>query len=219
MGAGRLRRLLTLVGAIIMLGTLLLAGWYMQAGAEQRLRACIHVGICNEPAEVLGTTLLSFRKQQQLVVFSARLVTALTAVDERSVLGMKLAEARKTLIVPATVRYALDLQKLEAEDMHWNPATSTLTLNRPPLLILGPEIDIAMAQEYVDGKLLLAFTRTEAKLDQINREQARDRLLQEARQPVLLDLAHKAGDDALRRTFELPLQVAGFEAAKVEIRE
>lgn len=210
-------RIPAFVGSLILLVALLFGGWYWQADEQQRFGVCTRLGFCKEPAEVLGTALLSVQEQQQLVVFSARLITALTAKDERSLLGVRLASARKTLIVPATARYALDLRQLGPDDLHWDAATSTLSITRPPMVVLGPEVDLKLAQEYVDGRLLLAFTNTAAELDRINRQQAQKKLLEAAREPALKAMAYQAADDALRRTFELPLRAAGFDAARVRI--
>jgi hypothetical protein len=212
-----MRRLLAAIGSVLLLLGVVAALFLWRASAAQRHAACVAVGICSDPAEVLATTLLSVQREQQLVVFSARLLTALTAVDERSVLGVRVGTARKTLLVPATMRYALDLHALRPADLLWDAGRRTLTVRRPALHILGPEIELDRAREFVDGRLMLALTGSERELDRINREQARARLLAEARQPELLRLAEDAADAALGRTFALPLAAAGWTDVRVEV--
>lgn len=214
-----MRKFLAILGVVALVLALVAAGWLAGSSAESRMRLCARIGICQQPAEVVGTALVSVQRQQQLVVFSARLVTALTAVDRRSILGVPVAEARKTLIVPATVRYALDLASMKPADLSFDTATSTLTVKRPPLLILGPEIDIAQSQEYVDGKLLLALTDSEADLDRINREQATGTFLAQAKQPDLMKMAADSANDALQRSFLIPLRAAGMSDIKVVIKD
>jgi hypothetical protein len=212
-----MRRILALVGAVALVSAVVAGLWLWRAGPDARARACVRLGICEDTSEVLGTALASVRRQQQLVVLSARLVTALSAVDQRSLFGVGIASARKTMIVPATVRYAVDLRRLRPSDLRWDAGARTLTVRRPPLLLLGPEVDLARTREFVDGKFLLALTGTEADLDRINRSEARGRLLAEARQPALMDLAAAAADQALARTFELPLRAAGFAPVQVVV--
>ena len=56
---------------------------------------------------IADATLLSVREQGRLTVFAARFVAIVTASESR--LGLT---ARKTLIMPGTVRYGVDLSRL-----------------------------------------------------------------------------------------------------------
>ncbi|MFA7441529.1 MAG: DUF4230 domain-containing protein [Sphingomonadaceae bacterium] len=212
-----MKRLLPLVGMVALLCVAIGGAWYWWAGPSGRQSACERLGLCPAPADVIGTALQSVQRQQQLVVFSARLITAVTARSERTLLGKPIITAQKTLIVPGTVRYAVDLQKLEAAHVRWDGATETLSIARPPLRLLGPEAELTQAMEYADGAWAIAMAGGAAALDKSNRDAATRRLIEEARKPALMALAQQAADDALARTFALPLHAAGFADAKVVI--
>ena len=50
--------------------------------------------------------------------------------------------ARKTLIMPGTVRYELDMAKLEAGDVRWDARDNTLYVEMPAIDIARPEVEI-----------------------------------------------------------------------------
>lgn len=212
-----MKRLLSLIGVLALAAMLSGGIWYLWAGPSGRQAACERLGLCPAPADVIGTALQSVQREQQLVVFSARLVTAVTARSERTLLGRPVIAAQKTLIVPGTVRYAVDLQQLGEDDLRWDGAVETLYISRPPMRLLGPEIELTRAMEYADGTWAIAMTGGAAALDKSNRDAATRRLIEEARQPALVALAQQAADDALTRTFALPLHAAGFADVKVAI--
>src|SRR3546814_11863767 len=79
--------------------------------------------------------------QNVLVPFTARYVAVVTSTQSR--LGLS---AKKTLIMPGTVRYELDLGKLKQSDLEWDAATSALTVTLPPLRLEGPEIELEIGR-------------------------------------------------------------------------
>src|SRR3546814_13898191 len=112
------------------------------------------------------TTLFrSLQEQNVLVPFTARYVAVVTSTQSR--LGLS---AKKTLIMPGTVRYEVDLAKLKPSDLDWDAATNALTVTLPPLRLAGPEIDIDALSEFRDGAILLTLTDAEQVLDAANRQ-------------------------------------------------
>jgi len=161
-----------------------------------------------DPRQVADAALVSIREQGRMTSFAARYVAVVTSAD--STLGL---EARKTLILPGTVRYRVDLRALRREHVAWDEATRTLSIQLPPLEISGPDIDMDEAREYREGGMLLALTGAEAELDEANRRLARQELMRQARAAAPVQAAREAAMRAVARAFALPLRAAGIEAS------
>lgn len=158
------------------------------------------------PETVVAASLRGLQEQNVLVPFTARYVAVVTSKQER--LGLA---AQKTLIMPGTVRYELDLAALSQRDLVWNGDSRTLTITLPPLRLAGPEIDIDGIREYRDGSVLMLLTNSEEQLDDANRAAAQTELLAQARGPVPMRLARNAAIRAVEASFAMPLRAAGFE--------
>lgn len=175
--------------ALVFAGTL--KGWFAPDDAET----------------VAAASLEGLREQNVLVPFAARYVAVVTSRQEQ--LGLA---AQKTLIMPGTVRYELDLASLGEEDLAWDADSGTLTVTLPPLRLAGPEIDLAGIREYRDGRLLLWLTDAEQTLDAANEAAARSELLEQAGGEVPMRLARGAAARAIESSFALPLRAAGLDA-------
>lgn len=168
-----------------------------------------------DPESVASATLQAVREQARLVPFTADYVAVVTSSQRR--LGLR---AERTLILPGTVRYELDLERLSERDLSWDRSTQTLSILLPPLEISRPDIDINRIQEYDGGtrsRLVTRLTDAGEVLDQANRDAAQQELMRQARQPVPMRLARDAAKRAVARSFALPLRATGIEA-NVEVR-
>ena len=161
-----------------------------------------------EPAALAGRTLLSVRDAGRIVVLTARYAAIVSAEESR--LGLT---ARKTLILPGTVRYGVDLGRLKRSDLSWDEATRTLAVTLPPLEIAGPGVDVAAAREYTEGGLLMALSDAGTTLDAANRRSAELDLVRQARAPAPMALARAAAMRDVARAFALPLRAGGVEAS------
>ena len=161
-----------------------------------------------DPETIAASTLLALRDEGRIVPFSARYVAIVTAEESR--LGLT---ARKTLMLPGTVRYGVDLGRLRREDIGWDSATRTLSVTLPPLELSGPDVDVEAVRETAEGGLLMALTGAEATLDEANRRRAQDELMRQAREPAAMELARAAAMRNVARSFALPLRSAGAEAS------
>jgi hypothetical protein len=160
-------------------------------------------------AEAIATAaLLSVRDQGRLVPFSARFVSVASASESH--LGLT---ARKTLIMPGTVRYGVDLARLRRSSLAWDEASRTLTITLPPLELSGPEIDLNEVQESSEGGFVMALAGSERTLDRANRQAAQDELMRQARAPAPMQQARQAAMREVARGFALPLRAAGIEAS------
>lgn len=161
-----------------------------------------------DPRAIADATLLSIREQGRLTMFTARFVAVVTASESR--LGLT---ARKTLIMPGTVRYGVDLSRLRRESLAWDAPTRTLTVDLPPLEMSAPDIDLNEVQEYSEGGIVMALTNSERELDQANRRSAQDELMRQARARTPMHLARQAAMRTVARSFALPLRAAGIDAS------
>ena len=156
---------------------------------------------------IVATSLNSLHEQNRLSAFAARFVTVVTS--RKAQLGFA---AEKTLILPAMVRYEVDLAKLTKEDLAWDAAQKTLSIKLPPVEISGPEFALDQTREYGSGAVLMALTDVEKVLDQSNRTKAKADVLAQAKAPMMIKLAQDATIHAVTQSFALPLKAAGVEA-------
>ena len=161
MDAGRLRKWFFLLPPLLAL----LVG----AGLGLLLRPPADAPAGPDPIAIADATLLSVREQGRQTVFTGRFAAIVTASESR--LGLT---ARKTLIMPGQVRYAVDLSRLRREHLAWDAATRTLTVTLPPLEIAGPQLDLNQVQEYSEGGMLMALTDAGRTIDAANNRAAQD---------------------------------------------
>jgi Protein of unknown function (DUF4230) len=163
---------------------------------------------------IVASSLDSLHEQNRLSAFAARFVTVVTSRKEQ--LGFA---AEKTLILPAMVRYEVDLAKLGKDDLAWDASAKSLTVTLPPVEISGPEFALDQTKEYGSGAVLMALTDVEKLLDQSNRSKAKADVLTQAKAPTMIKLAQAATVRAVTQSFTLPLKAAGVEAnVKVEFK-
>ena len=156
---------------------------------------------------IVASSLQSLQEQNRLSAFAARFVTVVTSRKEQ--LGFA---AEKTLIMPAMVRYEVDLAKLKQNDLVWDASAKTLTITLPPVELSGPEFALDQTKEYGSGAVLMTLTDVERILDQSNRAKAKSDVIAQAKAPVMLKLAQDATARAIEHSFALPLKAAGVEA-------
>src|SRR5687768_8915253 len=156
-----------------------------------------------DPESVVNSSLESMRAQNRLVPFVARFVSVTSSRQEKFGLA-----AERTLILPGTVRYELDLAKIERDDLAWDGGRKTLTVRLPEIEIAGPEVDLKAAREYGSGGILSAISDAERQLDEANRSLAVVDLRKQAAAPTPMRLAREAARDAVERSFAMPLAAA-----------
>jgi hypothetical protein len=166
-----------------------------------------------DPKTIATSSLESMRAQNRLIVFAARYVSVTSSKASR--LGFS---AERTLILPGDVRYEVDLSKLQPNDVQWDSGTSTLRVKVPDIEIAGPQVDLASAREYGEGKLLTTIFGGEDQLDQANRAAAVADLRKQAMAELPMRLARESARQAIQRSFAMPLNAAGFDNAKVVAR-
>ncbi|MDR6127347.1 hypothetical protein QE361_000694 [Sphingomonas sp. SORGH_AS802] len=189
---------------VLLVLAVLIALWGVQRYVTERLTP--------DPVTVASASLQGLREQNRLSAFAARYVAVVTSTQSQ--LGF---QTQKTLIMPGTVRYEVDLAKLTQRDVAWNPETHTLSVRLPPVEVDGPQVDLNATREYGSGGVLSTFTNAEAQLDAANRRAGQAELLRQAREPTAMALARDASRRAVERSFTMPLRAVGVDA-KVVVR-
>lgn len=182
---------------------LLVAGFFA-------LRSYLTSRFAPDPQTIVSATLDGMREQNRLSAFTATYVAVVTS--EQSRFGLS---ARKTLIMPGTVRYEVDLGKLGPQNLSWDEKAKALTVTLPPIEIAGPQVDLNAVREYDGGGLLMRLSNAEEQLDAANRKAAQAELLHQAQSPVPMRVAREATRRAVERNFALPLRAAGLDARVV----
>ena len=161
----------------------------------------------------IATTLVAFEEQNRLTVFSAQLSPVVASEDSRLFGALK---SRQVAVIPARVDYSIDLSRIEAKRLNWNPDSETLTVQLPPVRVGVPNLDEARAQYLREG---VWITReAQDKLTRANTRMAEQQAMEQAGNPVLMKLAKEAGRTAVRQNLAIPLHVAGFGDVKVNVR-
>lgn len=171
--------------------------------------------VYQEEGDPVGSAMLAFEKQNSLTVFSSRFEVVAESEDTRGVLGVPVLRSRQAMILPATVEYRVDLSQVGRERIDWNAETEQLTVRLPQLQTTRPNLDEAQARVFQDGVFI---TRDASRdLSQNNSRQAERKASAFAKNPEVLALARTAAKEAVRQNLAIPLQIAGYDRATVQV--
>lgn len=170
----------------------------------------------NPNADPVGSAMLAFQKQNSLTVFSSRFEVVAESTNRQGVLGVDLLKSRQAAIIPALVEYRLDLSTMDRDRFQWNADTQTLAVTLPGLRISRPNLDEAQARTFTEGNFVTGGAAQ--SLAKNNSLQAERKAADFAKNPEVMALARQAAKDAVRQNLAIPLQVAGYEGAKVTVR-
>jgi hypothetical protein len=161
----------------------------------------------------LATSLVALEKQDKLSVFSAQLSPVVSSEDSQ-LLGV--LKSRQVAVIPARVDYTLDLSKMDKSRLAWNAGTHTMSVQLPALTVGRPNLDEGRAQYLREGVWIT--NNAQARLTRRNTQLAEQQAVQQAANPVLMDLARSAAREAIAQNLAIPLQVAGYGDVKVTVR-
>jgi hypothetical protein len=128
----------------------------------------------------------------------------------------ELISARKTVEVPVSIDYVVDLEAMAEADLAWDEAQQTLTVRRPPVTLRKPQI-AGGARVTVSNGFVLWVSGAEEKLTETALASLIANADKAARGDKPMAKAEADADQALARTFALPLVAAGFPDAKVVV--
>lgn len=180
---------------------------------------------CPGPLVVARAALKEQKREQQLLVSSIRFDAS--AVTEEPLfmarpdgipdLLWQLISARKSVRVPVTIDYVVDLAGMGDADLSWDAPSETLTVRRPALAVRGPQIAGIAAKVEVSNGFVLWVSGAEEKLTQTALAALTTNAEAAARRDKPMAQADADADRAVARTFALPLRAAGFSNARVVV--
>jgi len=199
--SGDAANFLVKVGGGLALVTLFLLGglWFVSAYIKAKVDP--------SPVTVASASVQGLREQNKLSAFQASFIAVVSSKQSR--LGLS---SERTLIMPGTVDYSVDLSRLTRRDVVWDAKTRTLGVTLPPVGASPPRIDLGAVKEFGSAGILGTFTDAGKQLDDLNRVAAQKELTRQALQPTPVRLARDATRRAVEQMFALPLKVAGLDA-------
>ena len=168
--------------------------------------------------DIVATSMLAFKKQNSLTVFSSRfdVVAESTSTPSIGPLELGVLESRQAMIVPAQVEYRLDLSGMDTDDFRWDEAAQVLDVELPALTVSTPNIDEGEARFFTDG--VWVSRDASESLSRSNSQIATRRAREFASNAEIMGLARTAAREAVRQNLAIPLQVAGFGEVDVRVR-
>jgi len=171
--------------------------------------------IHQEEGDPVASAMQTFEKQNDLVVLTYRSQVVAESVI-KGPMGISALDRRQVIIIPATVEYRIEFSGVDPSDMAWDGPAQRLTVTLPDLRTSQPNLDEAQARAFTDG---LWVSRKDAQeLARKNSQIAELKAVEYAKEPEILAIARNAAREAVRQNLTIPLQVAGFENARVEVR-
>lgn len=166
----------------------------------------------NRLGDPIGTTLVSFEKQNRLVVFTAEFAPVVASKDSRFFGAL---QSRQIAVIPARVDYSIDLSEMDRSRLSWNAETQTMGVRLPALELSKPNLDEARARYMREG---IWITRdAEDDLSRNNTQIAEREALDSARSPALMELARASARSAVQQNIAVPLAAAGYRGVTVDV--
>ena len=172
--------------------------------------------VYEEEGDPVASAMLAFEKQNALVVFASRFEVVAESEYEQSIGPVTLRRVRQAAIIPARVDYRLDLSAMEPSDFSWDEAANVLSVALPPIKTSEPNLDEGNVRLFTEG--LLNSGGSQQLLSEKNSQIAKQKARKFAQNPEILELARTAAKDAIRQNLAVPLQIAGFDNARVNVR-
>ena len=192
---------LAIIAALLLAATLFL-GW----------RAYFH----QEEGDPVASAMLAFEKQNSLVVFASRFEVVAESEYEQTLGPITVRRVRQAAIIPASIDYRLDLSQMDADDFAWDEEAQVLTVTLPQLQTSQPNLDEAEARIFTDG--IFNTGGSQQQLSESNSRVAQEKAQAFAKNSEVLGLARNAARDAVRQNLAIPLQVAGYDRARIDVQ-
>lgn len=190
----------------------LLAAGLLAASAWLAWRAFYY----HEEGDPVASAMLAFEKQNSLVVFASRFEVVAESEYRQTVGPVTVRTVRQAAIIPASIDYRLDLSGLDAKDFAWDEDTQTFNVTVPQLQTSRPNLDEAKARIFTEG--LLNSGGSQQLLSETNSQIAEQKAQAFAKNAEVLALARNSARAAIRQNLAVPLQVAGYENARINVR-
>lgn len=206
---------LTWIAGAAVAAALVAGGYYAGYDAARGALSDTQVrsaGMFSQQTErVLAATVSNLQAENKLIVY--QYTGDVRVAAEKSDLG-GLLKTSQELTVPATVSYFVDMSKLTLEDVAFDPATRTVRVKLPPLMIADPAFQPERARA-ANGGLLTLNADVVQDLNRVNYRSARKAFVAQAQQKQVVDLARDQARKNVEAYFGIPLRVVGSPDIKV----
>lgn len=207
--ADRLKRYAVPVAAallILIVGGAMLVGW-------QRYNRDYVVSVEDDGSAVTKVIAARIAGTSSLKVSEMSGTIQSTAQDVR---GFGLLKSDQLVKMPFTVDYFVDVSRLSASDLEWNPQTRTLIVHAPDVAPGRPNVDESRRTLVRTGGLFVTRQAGEALNRRVSAH-AQQRAQATARAPERMAQARDYGRAAIGRLMAAPLAAAGFGDAQVVV--
>ena len=153
-----------------------------------------------------------FERRSELTVFAAQVTPVVTSRSEGVI---DLLDSTQTAIVPAEVRYTLDMRAIDAGAVRLDTAARTMTVMAPPVMIQRPDLIEGRARYFRKGVWI-----TDAATDALYRQNSGAAMIEAqklARNPQLVRMAEDAGRAAVADIARAFLDAAGMRDVVVRV--
>lgn len=199
------------VGLLVVTHLAMLGAGYYFAPRQPVDSEVKHAGLFTvDTTKVLATTVESLRDENKLLVFSYKGTAKVQA--GRTVLWLFGGE--QELIVPAIVKYYLDLSDLSLADVRYDEKAKLVTVKLPKVTLGEIAFQPENATTINGGVLTFSDEQVEA-LRKANYKNARSAMIAQAQQPGLLNAAKRLARTNVESYFAIPLRIAGLPDVKV----
>lgn len=200
---------------IILIGTLMVVGWSMWPSKAEVAPVLVSQIIpptqeAPDVRTIAAVTLKGVKAQNKIVVMESNYVAVVESDETR----LGIFHSRKTLVLPGTFRYQVDLNGMTDRDLRWDSRANVLHVRIPKVAIDGPDVDLTKAKHYADG-MLTSFSSVSEALDDRNTKVAREQLIRQAGDARVMQQARNSAERAIEQTFSMPLRAAGVTATVV----
>ncbi len=202
---GRILIVLLLLGAAVLGGALVTAGWGIFRGLTSNEDRTVH--------RPRASVVLAVRELSRLETVTFHMERVVDIEDEQTFLGGRLKASDALLLVAAAdITAGIDLAQLSDDDVQADPETGKVTITLPPPEVLSTRID--NDRTYVYSRETDVLARRKEDLESRARAEAERRLREAATEAGILGRAQEGA----RRTIETLLSGLGYEHVDVRFR-
>ena len=164
-----------------------------------------------DPRKLISATIESIKSESRLISYSY--VGTQNVSIQREY--WRLFEGHQQLIVPATISYFIDLERLTESSASFDESTNTLSVALPKLM-LSVNLDSRRATIINNGVPML-WNGPVQDLQNLNYDMAVKSAIKQGQQPELVRLAKENTVRNMERLFRVPLHAAGKADVKIKV--
>lgn len=163
--------------------------------------------------DIAGSMVTGFERQNELTVFAAQVVTVPTTRIEGVV---DMLDKEQTAVIPANVRYTIDLSRMTKEDVRFDTAARKLTITVPPVIVQPPDLREERARYFNKG--IVIGSEAHQRLSRSNSIKAGREAVTLASSTEMIALAQDAARLAISNNARVLLSASEQQEATIDVR-